>query len=260
MKILVTGATGFVGNHLIKALDRENISILSRRHIPRREVYIGDLFNKEILLEATKVDVVIHLAGISKGDVFKTNYEGTKNLIDACVRNNIKKFIFISSFDAVLNTEYGRSKLKAEWYIKKSGLDYIIIRPTFIFGRDSKKDLDKLIKYIKIGIAPIPGDGNFKLQPVFVDDVVKLIVKSINIKNKNKIYFIGGSQKLSFNELVELISKALRKNPIKINIPKFLIKLVNEGLINDKICDNGSIEKEFNLHPRRFDQEVKNLI
>ena len=259
MKILVTGATGFVGSHLMKELNRDDVSILSRKQVSGRKVYVGDLFNKRILSEATKADIIVHLAGISKGSVLKINYEGTKNLVDACINNKIKRFIFISSFDAVLNTKYGKSKLKAEEYIKNSGLDYIIIRPTFIYGKNNK-EIYKLIKYIKMGVVPIPGNGNFKLQPVFVDDVIKLIVKSINAKNKNKIYFIGGSQKLTFNELVGLISKALKKNPIKINIPKFLIKLINEGLIYDKVCDNSNIEKEFNIYPRRFDQEIKNLI
>ena len=118
------------------------------------------MFDKKILLDASKVDIIIHLAGISNGDVFKINYEGTRNLVDACVENKVKKFIFISSFDAILETDYGKSKLKAEDYIKNSGLNYIIFRPTVIYGNDNKKDIGRLIKLIKLGVAPILGDGN----------------------------------------------------------------------------------------------------
>ena len=140
MKILVTGVTGFVGRHLLNKLDKYEVSVLSRKKSPIKgaNLFIGGLFDKKILLEASKVDVVIHLAGISDGDVFKINYEGTKNLVDACVKNKIKRFIFISSYDAILDTNYGKSKLKAEEYIKNSGLEYFIFRPTVIYSRENK--------------------------------------------------------------------------------------------------------------------------
>src|SRR3989344_7258422 len=218
MKILVTGASGFVGKNLIKHLNKYNVNILSRKKIFGDGVFVGDLFDKKILLDASKVDIVIHLAGISDGNVFKINYEGTRNLVDACVENKVKKFIFISSFDAILETDYGKSKLKAEDYIKNSGLNYIIFRPTVIYGNDNKKDIGRLIRLIKMGISPIPGSGNFKLQPVFVDDIVKVI---------------------------------------KINIPVFLVKLINKSLLNDKICSNAEIEKDFKFKTKKFEDGIK---
>ncbi len=260
MKILVTGASGFVGKNLIKSLSKYNIHILSRKKISGDNVFIGDLFNKEVLLEASKVDVVVHLAGTADGDVFKINYEGTKNLINACVENKIKRFIFISSYDAVLDTDYGKSKLKAEEYIKNSDLDYIIFRPMVIYGKDNKKYLGKLIRLIKLGIAPIPGKGNFKLQPVFVDDIVKIIVKAVESKHKNKTYFVGGADALSFNDMVDKIANHLNKKIIKIKIPIFLIKLINKSLLNDKICDNNDVEKDFNFKTRKFEDVIKEII
>lgn len=260
MKILVTGASGFVGKNLIKYLDKYEVNILSRKKTLGNGVFVGDLFNKKILLDASKVDIVIHLAGITDGNVLKVNYEGTKNLVDACVENKIKKFIFISSYDAVLNTDYGRSKLKAEECIKSSGLNYIILRPMVICGKDNKKDLGKLIRLIKLGIVPIPGKGNFKLQPVFVDDIVKIILKAVESKLKNKIYFIGGSDALSFNEIVDKIANHLNKKIIKINIPVFLIKLINKSLLSDKICNNNNVEKDFNFKTRKFDEIIKEII
>lgn len=262
MKILVTGATGFVGSHLLKKLDKYEVSILSRKKIPINgvNVFVGDLFDKKILLGASKVDVVIHLAGSSEGNVYKINYEGTKSLIDACRENKVKKLIFISSYDAILNTEYGKSKLKAEDYLKNSGLNYIIFRPTVIYGRDNKKDLGKIISLIKFGIATIPSDGNFKLQPLFIDDIVSLILKSVESKSKNKTYFIGGGDALTFNDVVKLISDYLGRKVIKIRIPGFLVNLRNKTLLNDKICSNLDVEKDFNFHPRKFEDTLKEIL
>ncbi len=260
MKLLITGATGFVGKHLLKALSKHEINILTRKEISGKNVFSGSLFEKEILLKASEVDIVIHLAGTADGDVFKVNYEGTKNLIDACVQNNVRKFIFVSSYDAVLNTDYGKSKLKAEEYLKSSGLNYIIFRPTVIYGKDNKKDIGKLIALAKLGIVPVPGDGNFKLQPLFVEDFVSIIVKSIESKHKNKIYSIGGGDALTFNEMVEVISNHLVKKVIKIKIPVFLIKLRNRTLLKDKVCSNEFVEKDFNFYPRRFEEAIDEII
>src|SRR3989344_926676 len=260
MKILVTGASGFVGKNLIKHLNKYDINILSRKKIFGDGVFVGDLFDKKILLDASKVDVVIHLAGISDGNVYKINYEGTKNLIDACTENRVKKFIFISSYDAVLNTDYGKSKSKAEMYLKNSGLNYIIFRPTVIYGRNNKKDIGRLIKLIKLGVAPIPGDGNFKLQPLFVDDVVNAIVKAVESKIKNKTYFIGGANALSFNEIVDIISNHLHKRVIKIKIPGFLVRLRNKSLLIDKTYSNHEVEKDFKINIKRFEDGIKEII
>lgn len=260
MKFLVTGATGFVGNNLLKALDKYEVNILTRKKIAGKNVFTGSLFDKDILLKASKVDVVIHLAGTAEGDVFKVNYEGTKNLVDACIENNVKKFIFISSYDAVLNTDYGKSKLKAEEYLKDSGLSYIIFRPMVIYGKNNKKDIGKLVSLVKFGVAPIPGNGNFRLQPLFIDDFVNIIVKAVGSGNKNKTYFIGGGNALTFNEIVKAISNHIGKKVIKIKIPKFLIKLRNSTVFSDKVCNNDDVERDFNYHTRNFEDGIKSII
>ncbi|MEK7255916.1 MAG: polysaccharide biosynthesis protein, partial [Bacteroidota bacterium] len=92
---------------------RERVEKMDKQVRVEKNVFIGDLSDKKVLIEACKVDYVIHLAGVSDGNVLKVNYEGTKNLIDSCVENKVKKFIFVSSYDAVLDTKYGKSKLKA---------------------------------------------------------------------------------------------------------------------------------------------------
>jgi len=258
MKILITGATGFVGKNLLKAIDKEyDVRILSRKKLDRKNVYIGDLFDKNLLLEATKVDVVIHLAGITKGNVMKVNSIGTKNLVEACIVNNVEKFIFISSYNAILKTKYGKSKKTAESYIRDSGLKYIILRPTVIYGPENNKDLDMLVNMIKkYSIAIIPGDGEVKLQPLFVNDLVSLISKAIKPDIKNRTYFIAGDL-LNFNQIVDKICKTLSKKARKIHIPEFAVKFFDENLLQDKICKIEEIKKDFDFNPTLFEKGIR---
>ena len=179
MKVLVTGGTGFVGKKVVDVLGKNHeLNLLSRKEINKKNIFIGDLSDKDLLLEASKVEVVVHIAGITKGDVFKVNFEGTKNLVDVSLKNKVKKFIFISSYEILNNSNYGKSKLMAEKYIKDSGIKYIIFRPSVIYGAESKNDINKLVMLMKkFRIALIPGDGNCKLQPLFVDDLAEVIMK-----------------------------------------------------------------------------------
>ncbi len=261
MKILVTGASGFVGNRLIDKLHRYEINFLLRKKIPiQGRIFIGDLFDKEMLLEASRVDAVVHLAGITDGDVYKTNYEGTKNLVDACVENRVKKFIFISSFNAILNTDYGKSKLKAEEYLKNSGLSYIVFRPTVIYGRNNKKDIGKYVNLIKFRIAPVPGNGETKLQPLYVEDLAEIIVRSIESNIKNKTYFVAGKDVLTFNEIVDIISRLLNKKAFRIKIPGFFVGLIDKSLLEDKVIKDNDVEKDFKIQMMGFEEGMKEII
>ena len=257
--ILITGATGFVGKKLTKTLIEKgyDFNILTRKSNSNANSFIGSLNDKEVLLNATKnTNMVIHLAGITKGDVFKVNYEGTKNLVEACIKNKVKKFIFISTYNIVLNTEYGNSKLKAENFIKNYGLNYLIFRPTVIYGKDNKKDIGKLINLIKnFPIIPIPDKGEFKLQPLLVDDLIDLIIQAIKSKKKNKEYFVAGPEPISFNEIVNEISKVFFKKTYKLYIPKLIFK--NKNLFKDKTCDLNKIKKDFNFSPLIFEEGLK---
>ncbi|MBI2105462.1 NAD(P)-dependent oxidoreductase [Candidatus Woesearchaeota archaeon] len=260
MKILITGATGFVGKNLLKAIDKDyDVRILSRKKLDRKNVYIGDLFDKNVLLEATKVDIVIHLAGITKGDVMKVNSIGTKNLIEACIVNNVEKFIFISSYNSILKTRYGESKKSAEDYVRDSGLKYIIFRPTVIYGPENNKDIDMLAKMIKkYSIAIIPGNGEVKLQPLFVNDLVNAILKVIKSDIKNRTYFIAGEM-LSFNQIVDKICKTFSKKAIEIHIPEFIVKILDKNLLQDKICKIEEIKKDFDFNPTAFEKGINYL-
>ncbi len=242
MKILVTGATGFVGTNLILELQKkqayslrclvyENNNPFSNQKI---EVFHGNMSDKDVLEKITKdVDVIVHLAGViktkNKKQYREINVEGTKNLVNAAMKNHAKKIIFFSSIlIKEKNDLYGQSKLMAEEFIKNSGMNYTIFRLSLIYGKGDTKNISKLIDLIKKSpIIPVWGDGNYQMQPVYIDDVVKAVIMSLDEKiTDNKIYYLAGGSSISFNKLIDLICRNLDKKRLKIHIPLFLIKPV----------------------------------
>jgi len=262
-KILITGATGNLGGVLKSDLIKNNYDVLcltKRKIKSKREIY-GDLNDYYSLLNATKdINIVIHLAGVINGSkklLNKVNIQGTKNLINVCERNKVKKIIFISSLDVKLETPYGISKLKAEEIIKNSKLKYIILRPCVIYGKGFKKGINLLVKILKkMFIIPIIGSGKNLYQPLYVEDLV-LLIKQIIDKNKfnNKTYFLGGKTTINMNQLIDLICLNLKKKVIKIPLPINLKKF-----LFDKTCDNTKIKKDFDFNPISIEEGIEKIL
>lgn len=287
--ILVTGATGFVGKYLIKKLSKkEKIRCLTREDInlgENIEVVIGDLTDVASLERATKnVFTVIHLAAIIKSsrreEFEKVNVKGTQNLVEACVKNRVKRFIHISSHDSTLGDryDYAYSKLKSEEVVKNSGLEYIILRPTVIYGKGDKESLGMLFNMIKnYSFAPVIGSGEYELQPVHVEDVVDVILRCLKLKKANKTYFVAGPKSLTFNEIIDNVSEALSKRVVKIHFPLFILRILlkpyemisrNPSLTykkllaatENKTCDISETKKELGFKPATFKEGLKKTL
>ena len=262
-KILITGATGNVGKHLVTNLlvNKYNISCLTTRD--KKAIYDvkGDLNDYNSLFEATKnIDIVIHLAAAlngSKKKLNKINAQGTRNLIKACGKNNVKKILFISSLDIKFRTNYGVSKLKAEKIIKDSSLYYIILRPSAIYGIGFKTGINSLVKILKkTRIIPIMGAGETLYQPLYVGDLVLLIKQIIDSdKFNNKCYFVGGSKIINFNKLIDLIGFNFRKKIIKIHLP-----IKSKNFRFNKTCSNKEIKKDFEFNPISIEEGIKKIL
>ncbi len=262
-KILITGATGNVGKALRACLSKNNydISCLTNESKRFTDDIVGDLGDYSSLVNATKnIDVVIHLAAIIKGNkklIQKVNIQGTRNLINACEKNKVKKIIFMSSLDIKFNTPYGKSKLKAEEIIKNSKLKYVFLRPTAIYGEGFKTGVNSLVKLVKkTPVFPIPGSGKNLYQPLYVKDLI-LLIKQILDKNKfnNKVYFLGGSKIMNLNQLVNLISFNLGKKTIKIHLP-----IKSKNFKFNKICSNDKIKKDFDFDPLPITKGVQKIL
>lgn len=227
--ITITGANGFVAKNLRNFLSKNHIKVIAiarktfQKHHTETVVYSKTLLEKGLQNKLRNCDALVHLIGIGKQSSkynFEDNIDLTKNMIQTCKKSGIKKIVYISGLGVTKNSrsDYFISKYKAEQEIINSGLDYTIFRPSYIIG---KKDyLSKFIlKQIKKGIVIIPGSGKYHLQPIFVEDVAKIILESISEKKfSNKILDLVGPEIIKFEDFVKYFVKNKKTKIQKINL------------------------------------------
>ncbi len=259
MKVLLTGATGFVGSHIVEELISNNHDVIAAIRKTSNLKWIKDspvqfeycsLNDVETLSKiVSSVDVIIHCAGVVRAlnweNYYTTNVAGTKNLIQAAIKNksNIKKFRYISSQAAMgpsktekpkILTEkekpvsnYGKSKLLAEQEVKKleGQIPYTIIRPASVYGpRD--KDIFIFFNLVKHHLKPNTYNKRF-IQLVFVKDIAKVISLSLNNKNtNNKTYYLCDGNIYTWKDVATTIAKANNIKTIPIVLFDFIFKTV----------------------------------
>ncbi|MDO8446871.1 MAG: complex I NDUFA9 subunit family protein [Deltaproteobacteria bacterium] len=291
--ILVTGATGFLGNHLVRELIEGGYKVRALVRDVRRgerlesqgvELVKGDMTDPESLKEATKgIETVINLVGVISGGekVYRAVHtEGTRKLAEAAKEKGAKRFIYISANGASRDgaTPYFRTKWEAEEEVKKSGLEYTIFRPSVLFGPN-----DAFVNQLAFGmrlspVFPVFGSGKYKLQPLFVKDLAQCMVKSITEpKAVNQVIEMGGPDAMTFNEIVDAVAEALNKKVYKIHIPLSMIKLSARlmGKILKKppvsidqlimmemgnVCDTARMKEIFGIKPTPFKEGLRTYI
>ncbi|MBV9851936.1 MAG: NAD-dependent epimerase/dehydratase family protein [Armatimonadetes bacterium] len=232
MKVLVTGASGFVGSHMAEALLKAGHSVRGlSRQMPEGErrkpgvEYIPDL---DIALSSTltsqmfhEVDAIVHLVGIIQqgtgNQTFqRVHVDGTQNLVDAATDSGITsgRFVYMSAIGSSPDSpaEYSRTKYAAEQVVMKSGFPYTIFRPSLVLGRDGEfvKQMEDLVKHgglpipLPFPFIPVPGPGLNKFQPIDVDDLCACVVRCLNDRRTvGKVYEVGGATQVTFNLLLE---------------------------------------------------------
>ena len=228
--VAVTGANGFVGKNVRKFLYKNKVRVLgiSRKNFGKysteTKAQSKNLLEQRLQKKLKNYDALVHLIGIgveSSGSTFEEiNVNLTKNTIKLCKKSGIKKIIYISGLGVSKNntSNYSISKYKAEQEIINSGLDYTIFRASYIIGKTDHLT-KSLSKQMKKGVIIIPGSGKYQLQPIFVEDVAKIILKSILEKKfSKKILDLVGPRKISFEDFVKLFSKNTKVKFKKINL------------------------------------------
>lgn len=251
-KVFVTGAAGFVASHLIPKLASANfhvtglVKLSSEKKLvdPGARIVVGDLAKKGIWQKSLRGhDVLIHLAAeISSKDprdFIKNNIVATRNLVAAARRAKIKKIILFSSaaVTSIRRDPYADTKEEQEKIIKKSGIKNVILRPSMIYGPGDTKNIGWLAKTIKkLPVVPLPGGGSFGRQPVYVDDICKIVLKLIDKDFKKNIFEIHGREYITMARMVKAIVGQL--NTPKPMIPVPLIFLTAFFRAAEKITKN----------------------
>lgn len=262
MKALVTGATGFVGNYLVKELLKDNyeVTCLTRKEtkfpdIDNISFILGDITDKESVDQAVEgKDIIFHLVGIGNISALSRNsYEkfkeinvnGTRNILEACKKYKVKKLIYLSSTAAmglikknlvneqdVCNpkTPYQKSKYESEQlikeYVEKYNLPVIILRPTMIYGPGMKhSQILKIYNVLKKGFFPFVNRGKATIPAVHVKDVVSSILAAAKNGKIGETYIITSDDNKTLKEIVDIIQKKENMKIIKINIPKSFLKI-----------------------------------
>ncbi len=229
-QIVITGASGFVAKNLRKYLSEKNIKLISisrndfKQFKNELKIVSKNYDEKSLLPKIQNSDAIIHLVGTGKQsintDYNVVNVEFTKHIVNLSKKAKISKFVFTSGLGVSANTSSGYfiSKHKAERLIVNSGLNYTIFRPSYIVGKD---DLftKYLKKQIKKGKIEIPGSGTYSIQPIHINDVVKILLQSVlQTKFKNKIIDLVGPDYITFEQYVKLFSKGTKTSINKINL------------------------------------------
>ena len=265
MKILITGASGFIGSFIVEeALNRGFETWAAVRKSSSREWLKDERINfielnlssKAQLVEQLKgkaFDYVVHAAGVTKclnkADFRRINTEGTKNLVDALIETGmpLKRLVFVSSlsvFGAIKeqqpyeeiresdmpqpNTEYGRSKLAAEQYLDSLGsrIPYIILRPTGVYG-PKEKDYYIMAKSIKQHSDFAVGYRQQDITFVYVEDVVQAIFLALEKGENGRKYFLSDGQVYQSATFSKLIHEALgRPWWIRLTVPEWVLRIV----------------------------------
>jgi NADH dehydrogenase len=226
LRIAVTGANGFVAKHTRNLLNQKGVKLYGISRInfsnykSESKIISPSTSINDISRKLKNCDALIHLIGTGRQTIDSTyksvNLDLTKKIIEICKKSKIKKIVYISGLGVSNNSisSYFISKYKAEKEIINSGLDYTILRASYIIGINDPLTIN-LSNQIKTGKIIIPGKGNYYLQPIFVNDVAEIIHDSvINKKFSNKIIELVGPEKVTFNEFVKLF-KGKRKIKIE---------------------------------------------
>ena len=280
--VLVTGATGFVGSHLctrmvddgyeVRALVRPGSQRLDQLDHFQVAPVRADIRDPDAVEAAcAEVDIVIHLVGLireTRHNSFATTVaEGTQHLVAAAHRAGVKRFLYMSAVGADLNgpTLYFRTKAEAEAVVQVSGMQWLIFRPSIIFGpRDGFVATIRQITRLPLAV-PIIGHGRFRFQPIYIDDLTEIISRALHKPEVwNRIYAVGGPEPLGFEAMVDEVMRIEGRRKPKLHLPLWYMRIVASlplapithdqltMLLQESYCDIQPMVEAFRVQPRTF--------
>jgi len=235
--VLVTGATGFIGQHLCRELSGLGFSVRTLLHSAKQSrMFMPELGLKHFpgdLLDATSLgpacantDILVHLGGVAHVDnlagetLQEINVEGTRNILQVAIRNNVSRIIFMSSSLAsatekgeLKSTEYGCSKSAAEGLVhaahQRGEIDGVVLRPVNVYGIGMKGNIASMIALIGKGQLPPLPKVETQISLVGIDDLIQAVVLAVNKSEAaGRTYYVTDGIRYSIAEIEEAIYRA----------------------------------------------------
>jgi len=234
MTVLVTGGTGFVGGHVVHALRARDVPVRALVREPARatrlgawgvELVRGDVADAESLAAACDgVDAIVHLVAIITGkraDFERVMAQGTRDLVAAAKSAGVRRVVLASALgldersrDAV---PYFAAKWEMERAVRESGLEHVIFRPSFVFGRDGGA-LQVFLRLARLApVTPIIGDGLSRLQPIWVEDVAEFFARSL--EQGSGVVELGGPDAVTWNDFWARLKRTTGNRRPSVHVP-----------------------------------------
>ncbi len=293
MKVLVTGGTGFVGPKVVHALRARGHDVRALVRRPERaksldawgcELAQVDMTDPDSLDRAAQgCDAVVHLVAIIQGRpvAFQRIMEqGTRDLVASAGRAGIKRFVLMSALGTSERnrdlTPYFHAKWEMEQAVAASGLEHVVFRPSFVFGKDGGV-LPIFLRQVRLApLTPVIGSGEERFQPVWVDDVASFFAQAVDAPGAaNRTFEIGGPDVVSWNDFYGRVKKVLGVRRGTMHVPVGLARLgaaVVERLpkapitrdqltmlteAGDNVCDNGPALETFDVDLAGLDEQIR---
>ncbi|EEX52706.1 NAD dependent epimerase/dehydratase family protein [Prevotella sp. oral taxon 472 str. F0295] len=229
-RVLLAGATGYLGRFVLNELQRRNYSTRVIVRTPSRlgtitpnvDVRVGEVTQADTLKGVCEdIDVVISTVGITRQKDGMTymdvDFQANANLIDEAKRSGVKRFIYVSVFNGeqMRHLKICEAKERLGDYLKNSGLDYCIVRPTGFFS-----DMGDFLKMAKGGSVWLFGNGMLRMNPIHGADLARAVVDVMD-SHQHELN-IGGPDVLTHNQIAELALRAYGKQPRVRHLPDFV--------------------------------------
>jgi NADH dehydrogenase len=248
MKILVTGGTGFVGQHLCRELDDRGHEVTALARNPAEgglpdgvRTVEGDVTTYDSIEDAFEgQDAVVNLVALSPlfepsgGNQMHdiVHRKGTENCLRAAREHDVPRFVQMSALGADPNgdTAYIRAKGRAEASVTDSDRDWVVFRPSVVFGEGGEfvsftKRLKKLFAP-GVPLYPLPGGGSTRFQPIWVGDLVPMIADAVEAdEHVGHVYDVAGPDVLTLREITDMVYEAEGRSVSIVPLPMGLAKV-----------------------------------
>ncbi|HSB39845.1 MAG TPA: NAD(P)H-binding protein [Gaiellaceae bacterium] len=274
--ILITGATGFIGPRVVRALRERDLPV---RALVRRsgsgtattlaawgaELAQGDMTDAGSLRRAVEgCDVVVHLVAIRQGraEEFRSVMEqGTRDLVAASREAGIRRFVLMSALGTSEETRslvpYYHAKWDEEEAVRGSGIEHVIFRPSFVFARDGGilPTFRRLARLTPV--TPIIGSGRQRIQPIWIEDLAAYFAAAVDHgEAANRLFELGGPDVVSWNEFWERLKHALGMRRPSVHVPTGLMRV--NALLTERLPGNIPLTRDLLTMLEHGDNVVSN--